>query len=868
MKGSQGIYLVLALGLLFLLGSQLGLFSIFSQGGIEDVEGMNCNFDTSVCIGSKVVGKSEVNIDENWKMDGEYQDWNGYELRNGIIREFFYHDWDLYELKRKEVWDNDGPDEYRNVYPEKCTSPELLKQESPFLRGEQSKYVGYGSDAISTIRNLQFNGESGTSEGCPIYTYSYEKVRGLEDEHSYWDDRLYFKADFQRQGSYPICPYRESTCWVGTKYNFNSLWGPNSEAGRDYGVTYRAKDFLIWESKSVDLSQESKDFSMSELKQKEKSQELILKYGEWQLWTPVFRESEGLYAWRSKLPQVGELSPWLDDKFNNKVCKVIVNYGDVLEIYGKTKRDGNDLICELKDYSAINGLSVDSSLVESITDGGDKLFSTSDVEVQWFFDEVAFPELLNCIEGSTQCLGFEQFKCINDKLVNQGLSEECGALLSCTTGNYEIENENYRICEDSIWGEWKPLTNALLEINRLIKLVENKAQLIMDLTDNLEEQGILINELEVNINVKVGIINSLTSEINNQIVLISQLETNLEEKIQIVNQLTSNLNEQAQFIEALTETSEEQAEIIFSLELSIQEQAEIIVRMQLTVDEQAALINQLGLNLDEQAEIIENLDLEISQQAALINQLQINLNQKSYLISQLQATNEDQASLISEMELSLSEQAEIIDAFNNLLGDDLEIINNLQLTVEEQRSLIADLERTNDEKQQLISQLELTISQQAENIISLNLNIQEQAALINSLELTNEEKADLINQLHLSLLEQAELINAFNLEIEDDAEIIFNLQLSLEEQGELISSMQLTLEEDAVIIAELNLELSEERALIESLTTIIAEQEALLEILESGVSGFDFGDFFEKYKIIIIIAGGLFLLLLVGGRKK
>jgi len=383
---------------------------------------------------------------------------------------------------------------------------------------------------------------------------------------------------------------------------------------------------------------------------------------------------------------------------------------------------------------------------------------------------------------------------------------------SCDEDDIVQVNQEYFICRSGSLVKVLDLVEfseteqqALLDqINLLTSTVEEKAQLILELTENLQGQADIVNDLQLSIQEKADLILSLTSNIDEQNQLVSQLELNLEEKVVLVDALNLNIQDQANTIASLTSQSEEQATIINNLNLNIQQQTEIINEMELTVSQQAI--------------VIENLDLNIQEQATIISNLNINLQQKIELVSQLELTNEEQIFLIEQMELSFADQQEIISALDVIIEDDAQQIIDLKLTVSQSADFINELELTVAQQSELISQLELTNFEQAELISQLRLN--------------NEEMATIISTLDLQVADQAEIIRQLNLELTDDAEIIKNLNLQLSEEAELVDSLSLTISDQVELISQLELSVAEERVLVEQLKITIQEQLAILAGLE------------------------------------
>ncbi len=256
--------------------------------------------------------------------------------------------------------------------------------------------------------------------------------------------------------------------------------------------------------------------------------------------------------------------------------------------------------------------------------------------------------------------------------------------------------------------------------------------------------------------------------------LLTDLKLSIEEKAQIIMDLTSTSEEQSILIDSLGLSVQEQADIINNLNINLQEKTQVIASLTLTSEEQALIINNLDLNIQEQSNLISELTSRADEQANIINNLNINLQEKALLIQQLYGENEKQIELIDEMKLSFSEQATIIDALELTIKEDISFITSLTDNIGEQAEIISNLELTLDEKKDLIDQMELSFAEQATiiNVLELTLeedavfisswtdNINEQAEIIHNLELTVEEKEELITKLTDNLEEQQLLLDA------------------------------------------------------------------------------------------------------------
>ncbi len=362
---------------------------------------------------------------------------------------------------------------------------------------------------------------------------------------------------------------------------------------------------------------------------------------------------------------------------------------------------------------------------------------------------------LECTEGSEKCEGTTYYTCSANKWVSQGeVVEKCGVF--CSENEIILTNNEYFICLD---GTYKKVIDV-------ISLTEEERLELLD----------MINNLNATIEEKLQIISDLTANLESQIYLINELELSISEKATIISGLELSLAEQTYLLESLNNSLQEKATIISDLELSIAEQTHMIQSLTETQAEQLTIINGLNLTISEQAE--------------MINLLTSNLQEKASLISQLQAENEYQAQLIAQMGLSFADQWSIINSLNNTISDDASIIGDLGLNLEQQADLIVMLGFTNEEKAELIKEFNLELSEQADLIQAFRLQLSDDAEIIKNLNLSIDDMASMIKSFELTLEEEAKIIAHLNLKIEEEKTLVSKLRELIDDQLKLLNEVE------------------------------------------------------------------------------
>lgn len=162
--------------------------------------------------------------------------------------------------------------------------------------------------------------------------------------------------------------------------------------------------------------------------------------------------------------------------------------------------------------------------------------------------------------------------------------------------------------------------------------IEQKTEIIENLSAELQHQIDIINQMEATVAQQAAYIDQLNLSIQEQGAIIRELELNLQEKIEMVNALSAN--------------NEEQAILIAQMKLSFQEQQDIILGLENTIEEDGQLISMLNLTIQEQAEIINNMQLSLDDIIALLKAMELSVNEEKRLISELDLTIEEEQDVI------------------------------------------------------------------------------------------------------------------------------------------------------------------------------------------------------------------------------
>lgn len=270
---------------------------------------------------------------------------------------------------------------------------------------------------------------------------------------------------------------------------------------------------------------------------------------------------------------------------------------------------------------------------------------------------------------------------------------------SCQENEIKQLEGDYFICKNS---DWKLITD------------------LIELTDD-EQQAFLeqINLLQLTIEQKADIINNLSSTLDGQLILIEKLKLTIQEKADLINQLDLNIQEQTELISKMKLTVLEQAQIIDSLDLKIQQQADMINQLTQNLQEKAVLVEQLQVTNERQAELIADMKLSFSDQAGIIESLNNKISDDAQIIVNLHTNVNDQALLINELKLSNTELSSLVKQMNLSLQDDVILIDNLNLTIQQQSQIIKDLRLSVQQEEILVSSLKLTVEQQKQIIENL-----------------------------------------------------------------------------------------------------------------------------------------------------
>lgn len=298
-----------------------------------------------------------------------------------------------------------------------------------------------------------------------------------------------------------------------------------------------------------------------------------------------------------------------------------------------------------------------------------------------------------CIYGEEKCDGLIWFVCSDfGKYEEQGTSiEHCG-IGECVENTIIQIDSDYYICKSD---EYRKILDVL-------ELSEEEQARLMN----------IINQLELTIEQKAQIIADLTSTLEGQLVMIEQLELLTEEKAQIIAQLKLNIEEQATLITEMQLTVAEQVVIIEALDLTIQQQADLINQMKVNLAAKAALIQLLQIENENQAALIAEMELSFAEQVAIINALENLIGDDAEIIINLYGTIAEQAQLINELEFTKDELAKLVSAMGLTIQENADLINQLELTTEEQLAIIAELELSLEQERELVTQLRLTIEEQ------------------------------------------------------------------------------------------------------------------------------------------------------------
>lgn len=272
----------------------------------------------------------------------------------------------------------------------------------------------------------------------------------------------------------------------------------------------------------------------------------------------------------------------------------------------------------------------------------------------------------------------------------------------CTEGEIKQIANEYFVCKNKVFvkayvTDLTPEQQAqiIAQINALSVSIQEKANIIANLTSNLEGQLIMINQLQLDTAQKATIIKQLSNNITYQAQLIAGMQLTVKEQAATIANLTTNINTQATMINQLTTNLATKAALVSQLTVTNEQQAQLITAMSLSFAQQAGIINQLNNTINDDAQVIKNLNLNIVDQANLITQLRLERDRLAQLVDAMNLSNSDTATLINNLNLKISDQVAIISQLNLSLSQEQDLVNQLKLTIEQQNSIIEDLRNNN-----------------------------------------------------------------------------------------------------------------------------------------------------------------------------
>lgn len=270
---------------------------------------------------------------------------------------------------------------------------------------------------------------------------------------------------------------------------------------------------------------------------------------------------------------------------------------------------------------------------------------------------------------------------------------------SCIESDVILVGGVYKICHNSVY---TAITDVILltpaeqaaviaQINALNATIQQKAEIIQNLTDNLAGQALLIDQLQNSTAEKAILIEQLSSNITYQAGLISAMQLTSAQQVATIEALSSNITYQGELIAQLNTNLNNKIILIGQLQVENANQAQLIAAMNLSFENQAYIIQQLSNNITDDAVIINNLHLSIQDQASLINQLTLQRDELAALVAALNLSNGDVATLLNSLNLEISDQVAIIAQLNLSLQEEQDLVNQLRLTIDEQNEIINNL---------------------------------------------------------------------------------------------------------------------------------------------------------------------------------
>jgi len=198
----------------------------------------------------------------------------------------------------------------------------------------------------------------------------------------------------------------------------------------------------------------------------------------------------------------------------------------------------------------------------------------------------------------------------------------------------------------------------------------------------------------------------LANDLQGKIDTIAQLDLDYQEKLEMIINLSNSIEQQDYMIAEFELTITDLAQEIQDLNWTVQQQIEYIRLFNLTIDEYAADINRLTDNLAIKAQLVAGLKVENAIQAELVKKITESFANQGAILAQLNLTVQDDAEIIQHMTDNAVEQGQIIAGMELNLDEQIEIVTEMTKITDRQLEIIAELTDNQVIQNQLIDKLQ------------------------------------------------------------------------------------------------------------------------------------------------------------------
>ena len=297
-------------------------------------------------------------------------------------------------------------------------------------------------------------------------------------------------------------------------------------------------------------------------------------------------------------------------------------------------------------------------------------------------------------------------------------------------------------------------------------------------------------------------------QLHQQNELLMQRTDEMEEQAAQINQLADTLGHRDQQIAEQDALLNNQAEQINQLANTLGHRDQQIAEQDALLNNQAEQINQLADTLGHRDQQIAEQDALLNNQAEQINQLADTLGHRDQQIAEQDALLNDQAEQINQLTDTLGHCNNRIAAQDALLNDQTEQINLLNDTLSHRENLIASQDALLNNQAEQINQLADTLCHRENQIAA-------QDALLNN-------QTEQINQLADTLCHRENQIAAQDTLLKDQVEVIGQLEDKIADLNKLLDLRTNQIEMQNALLQQQSDQICQQTARLEELYNSIS----------------------------------------------